>query len=115
MHNYKELDVWKRSIDMVSSVYGYTKQFPDSERFSLTNQIQRSAVSVPSNIAEGSGRTSNKEFAHYLSIAIGSCFELETQLIIAKNVGYFTSDDLFVELNEIQKMLRGLIKKLAAQ
>ena len=86
--DYKELDVWKKSIEFVESIYKATAKFPDEERFGLTNQLRRAAISIPSNIAEGSARQSDKEFIRFLFIAYGSSAEIETQLIIAKNLGF---------------------------
>ena len=86
MHKYKELKLWQKSIGLVTSVYLLTRSFPQFENFGLVSQINRSAVSIPSNIAEGAGRNSDKEFIHFLSIAQASSYELETQLIISKNL-----------------------------
>ncbi|MGV8134388.1 MAG: four helix bundle protein [Mangrovibacterium sp.] len=116
MNNFKELTVWKRSIEMVGKIYSTTTGFPKEEIYGIVNQIRRAAVSVPSNIAEGAGRNTGKEFAHFLAIALGSCFELETQLIIAKNLGFLPEEELNRledSLGEIQKMLRGLQKSLS--
>lgn len=88
MNNFKELHVWKKSMNLVKTIYSATKCFPREEQFGLTNQIRRCAVSIPSNIAEGAGRNSPKEFNHFLSIALGSCFELETQIIIGNELDY---------------------------
>lgn len=93
MKTHKDLDVWKMSMGLVTSVYQITKNFPKEEIYGLTNQIRRAAVSVPSNIAEGSARASQKELVHFLYIALGSLSELETQFIIAKNLEYITAND----------------------
>ena len=85
---YTELRAWKQAVDLVLEVYSTTQQFPKTELYALTNQIRRSAVSVPSNIAEGKGRSSDREFALFLSHARGSLLELETQLLIASKLGY---------------------------
>ncbi len=90
MKKHKDLDVWKKSILLVTLIYDVTKGFPNEEMYGLTNQIRRSAVSVPSNIAEGSARQGDKEFAHFLYISLGSLSELETQLIIANNLNYLS-------------------------
>ena len=83
MSEFTKLIAWQRSIDLVEVIYRITKKFPDDEKFNLVSQIRRSAVSIPSNIAEGHGRKTNGEFAHFLRIAYGSSSELETQLIIS--------------------------------
>ena len=110
---HKDLDVWKKSMDFVTKLYKTTISFPKEEIYGLTNQMRRAAVSIPSNIAEGAARKSNKEFIQFLYIALGSNVELETQLIISKNLK-FINDELFIELekeiDEIGRMLFGLIK-----
>ena len=114
MNNFRNLIVWKRAVELATSIYSKTANFPKSELYGLTSQIRRSAVSISSNIAEGAGRKSNKVFANFLGISYGSACELETQLIIAKNLKYIKTDDfdlLFNELNAIQKMLYTLEKK----
>lgn len=88
MHRYKELEIWKRFINLTVSVYELTKEFPSEEKFGLTGQLKRAVVSVASNIAEGAGRNSNKEFNQFLGIAMGSILEVETQLIIAEKLSY---------------------------
>jgi len=111
MHRYKELSVWKKAMDLNASVYKITETFPSKEQFGLTNQIRRCSVSVASNIAEGAGRNSKGEFRQFLGIAVGSLFELETQLIMSKNVGYSTNDNiakLLSSIEEVHKMLIGL-------
>lgn len=92
--SYRDLEVWKLSIDLVKEVYGLTGKFPASENFGLTNQIRRAAVSIPSNIAEGQGRNSPKEFRQFLAVGIGSVAELETQLIIAQAIEYISQEEL---------------------
>lgn len=83
MHNIKELKVWRKSIELSTDIYKAMINFPADEKYGLTSQIKRSAISIPSNIAEGAGRNSNKEFIYFLGIANGSCFELLTQIVIA--------------------------------
>lgn len=113
MSNHKDLDVWKLSIDFVSEIYKITKTFPKEEIYGLTNQIRRSAVSVPSNIAEGSARQSDKEFIQFLYIAMGSLVEVETQLIIAQNLSYIDDIDNYLsKIIDIRKLIIGLIKYL---
>lgn len=106
--NHKDLEVWKKSMDLVESIYKLTQQFPESEKFGLTSQMRRSAVSVPSNIAEGSARKGDKELLQFLYIAIGSMAELETQYLIAMRLGFVT-DESTVEkqLIEVKKLLLG--------
>jgi four helix bundle protein len=115
MKTHKDLDVWKNSIDLVTSIYKITNNFPKSEIYSLTNQIRRCAISIPSNIAEGAGRSHNKEYVQFLYISLGSLSELETQLIISNNIEYLSENNLQV-LNEkiiyIRAQLIGLIKYL---
>jgi len=107
MHKYKDLKLWQKSIDLVTSVYLLTRSFPNDEKFGLVSQINRSAVSIPSNIAEGAGRNSDKEFIQFLSIAQASSYELETQLIISKNLNYISIEELKYlseQIEEVQKM-----------
>ena len=111
--SYRDLEVWKLSIDFVKKVYQVTHNFPASEKFGLINQIRRAAVSIPANIAEGQGRNSTKEFKQFLAISLGSLAELETQLIIAKEIEYLTQnglDALLSPLDRIRKMIKGLSK-----
>ena len=92
IESYKDLEVWQRGIDLVEMVYSVTKMFPDEERFGLTNQLRRAAISVPSNIAEGWGRNSRKDYLRFLAIARGSLHEVQTQITIAGRVDYLDSD-----------------------
>ena len=105
---YKKLNIWTIGIEIVNEIYEITEKFPKEEIFGLTSQIRRSAVSIPSNIAEGSQRTSNKEFANFILIAKGSLAELQTQLLIAKNLQYLNNDK-FEQINgkaeNLNKML----------
>ena len=115
MHNFKLLKVWEKSMELSLLVYQITSTFPKEERFGLTSQIRRCAVSIPSNIAEGSSRDSSKDFSRFLRISIGSSFELETQLLLSKKLEFISHDNfdnLEITLNEIQKMLNSFIKKL---
>ncbi len=108
MHQFKELEIWKRSRLFCSQIYAITSKFPSDEKFGLTNQLRRASVSIPSNIAEGSSRNSNKDFARFLEIAIGSAYEVETQLLIASDLGFIDTEELektVIELNEIIKMI----------
>lgn len=115
MKGHHKLTVWNRGIKMVTDVYRLTERFPGHELYALTSQIRRSAVSIPSNIAEGAARNSTKEYINFLSIAQGSCSELETQMIIAKNLGYDSDGNIasiLEELDEISMMITGLQKSL---
>ena len=115
MHNFKELKVWKAGIEVSKLTFKLTRYFPFEERYGLISQMTRSAISIPSNIAEGCGRKSNKELHQFLNISLGSAFELETQCIIAKEFGYITDGQLgeiTLLINEIQKMINGLQKSL---
>ena len=107
---HHDLDAWQVSIDLVKDVYCLTSSFPSHEVYALTSQIRRCAVSVPSNIAEGSARLTTKEFIHFLGIARGSLSELETQLIIARELGYLPTDQLPSEkLDRLFALISGLI------
>jgi four helix bundle protein len=102
-HNFRDLGIWKDSFSIVKEVYELCQKLPDDEKFGLKSQIQRCAVSIPSNIAEGSGRTSDKEFLHFLNIAISSSYELETQLLLCNEL--FT-----IEVNDIIEKLHSNLK-----
>ena len=115
MNNFRELKVWQKSIDMVVDVYEAVQGFPNQEKFNLISQMQRAAVSVPSNIAEGCARHSNPAFANFLSIALGSAYELETQLIISQRLNYIKEEDvraLQSKITEVQRMTFGLMATL---
>ncbi len=116
MNKFKELLVWQKAIDLTEVVYLLTNQFPNDEKFGLISQIRRCVVSIPSNIAEGAGRNSKNEFKHFLSIALGSSYELETQLILANRFNYILKEKLeeaLVKLDEVQRMITGLQKSLS--
>ena len=106
MHRFKELDIWKLSRQFCSEVYAITSKFPDSEKFGITNQLRRVSVSVPSNIAEGASRRSNKDFGRFLEIAIGSMYELETQLMISKDLGFITKKESEVLLSDLESIIK---------
>lgn len=113
---HHNLDVWKRSIELVSEIYKLTEQFPRQEIYGLTQQMRRAAVSIPSNIAEGAGRKSTKEFIQFLSTAQGSIAELETQLLIAAKLNFTkNASPLLQELDEISKMVIGLQGSIRAK
>ncbi len=111
INTHKDLVVWQKGMDLVEEIYSLTATFPQTEVFGLTAQIKSSAISIPSNIAEGAARGSRKEYIHFLHIALGSIAELETQLLIAQRLG-FIQDPLEKELSELKKPLLGLIKTL---
>lgn len=115
MKSFKELVVWQKSIQMCKFCYSLTKKFPESEKFCLVSQINRCSVSIPSNIAEGWGRSSTKDYQRFLLIARGSICELETQLILSKEFEYIEKNELDLaqkSLKEISKMLSSLINSL---
>jgi four helix bundle protein len=109
---YEELVVWQKAMELVRLVYQATRRFPLDERFALTDQLRRAVVSIPSNIAEGNGRGSNKDYAHFLSIARGSLYETMTQLRIAKDLGYLDDYSQFEDIAaEVGRMLGAMLKK----
>jgi four helix bundle protein len=115
--SYRDLTVWQRAKAFAVEIYRATESFPHREQYSLTDQIRRAAVSIPSNVAEGHIKRSDKVFANHLDIALGSAAELDTQLEIALEVSYLkpeTYKSLVAELQEIMKMLRGLLKTVSS-
>lgn len=113
--NFRDLEIWKKGIEIVKSTYGATRSFPRYEVFGLTSQMQRCAVSIPSNVAEGFNRFHNKEYQHFLYIALGSCAELETQIEIAAELKYLGLDAkaaLLEMLDHETRMMRNMVKKL---
>jgi four helix bundle protein len=113
--NFREYSVWKEAVDYASFVYEVTGKLPWFEKKGLCDQLQRAAVSISSNIAEGAARSSDAEFAHFLDYALGSAFEVETQLLIAKNLGYIDENqynDLLSILSSIERQLNGLISTI---
>jgi four helix bundle protein len=115
MKDFKSLKIWQKGIKLVVEIYKLTKEFPQEELYGLTSQMRRSAISIPSNIAEGSGRNSDKDFNRFLDISLGSSFELETQIIIARELEFLSNEDflkLSDKVQEEQKMITGLQKSL---
>ena len=113
MGDYKDLLVWQKAMDFAESVYRMTQSFPRDEVYGLTSQIRRSAVSIPSNIAEGSSRGGKKEFIQFLTIARGSASEVETQLMLAKRIGLACENqELIPEITSIRQMLNALIRSM---
>jgi four helix bundle protein len=106
--DHKDLDVWKKSMDLVETIYKLTQTFPDTEKFGLTSQMRRCAVSIPSNIAEGSARKGDKELIHFLHIALGSLSELETQYLIAVRLAFNEKkEDIEKQMIDVKKLLLG--------
>jgi four helix bundle protein len=113
LKNHKDLDVWKKSIDLVAQIYEISKNFPKEEMFGLQGQVRRAAISIPSNIAEGASRNSKKEFIQFLYVALGSASEVETQIILAQKIGYLNDvNKILLNIEDIKKMLNGLISFL---
>jgi len=110
MHQFKNLEIWKRSRYFCSKIYAVTSNFPDNEKFGITNQLRRASVSIPSNIAEGSSRASNKDFSRFLEIAIGSAYEIETQLLISSDLNFLEFETLETLLNELEEIIKMISK-----
>ena len=114
--SYRDLEVWQRSMQLAKRIYQVTQSFPNDERFGLTNQLRRASVSVPSNLAGGHARFGAGEFSRFISIAMGSVAEIETQILLSTELGYVKaglSSELMVDLETIGKMLRGLAKAIS--
>jgi four helix bundle protein len=117
MHNYKQLKIWQKAMDIVCEIYKTTAAFPSEEKFGLTAQMRRCAVSLSSNIAEGAGRNSDKEFCHFLAISHASSFELETQILVSYRLGFMNQEvtdsySLCEQIHEMQKMNYTLQQKM---
>lgn len=115
MHNFKELKVWQKSRELVKEIYLITKKFPKDEQFGLISQIRRAAVSIPSNIAEGCGRKTDKDTKRFFDIAQGSSFEVEAQLILAYDLEFISREEsakIWKQTQEVQKMIRGFSQSL---
>jgi len=106
MHRFKELEIWRKSRIFCSKIYNATSDFPTDEKFGLTNQLRRASVSIPSNIAEGSSRNSQKDFSRFLEIAIGSAYEIETQLLIASDLGFLKIEKLESLTNNLEEIIK---------
>lgn len=106
MHRFKDLEIWKQSRAFCKDIYEVTALFPEAEKFGLTSQLRRACISIPSNIAEGASRKSNKDFARFLEITLGSCYEIETQLLIATDLEFIKEQNL----NPLLLKLEGIIK-----
>lgn len=115
MHNYKNLHIWQEGIKLARKIYEVTSTFPANEKFGIVSQMTRAAVSIPSNIAEGAGRNSKKDFANFLSIAIGSIFELHTQIAICEQIGYIKEakvKELDEQIFTLQQQITAFKQKL---
>lgn len=114
-HNFKKLQIWSDSMDLISDTYHFTRKFPDIEKFGLRSQLNRCSISIASNIAEGSSKRSNKHFIQFLEMSLGSSFEWETQIIASKNLGYLSEKEfcnLEHKISKIQKKISNFIEKL---
>ncbi|MCS7150761.1 MAG: four helix bundle protein [Endomicrobia bacterium] len=112
MKTHKDLDIWIESIELVKEIYAICSLFPKEEKYNLAAQIKHSAVSIPSNIAEGAARSSKREFIHFLYISLGSLAELETQLIIARQLNFLNNDNIFSEIEKNRRKILNFIKYL---
>ncbi|MBO7433947.1 MAG: four helix bundle protein [Salinivirgaceae bacterium] len=115
MNSYKDLKVWNKAMDLTTMVYDALKTFPPKEEYGLSSQMRRSSVSIPSNIAEGYGRNSTLDYCRFLQIALGSAYELETQVELARRLDYVdndTANKLATQLTEVGRMLNSLINKI---
>jgi len=117
IRNFKELRIWQKGIEIVKDIYILTKRFPKEELYGLTSQMRRSAISIPSNIAEGFKRYHNKEYSQFLHITLGSAAELETQLTIAKELGFIKNEEKLIvgileKLDHTSRMISSLLNKL---
>ena len=115
LRDFRKYDIWIESMALVDAIYSFVEAFPNTEKYGLRSQITRSAVSIPSNIAEGASRNSEKDFARFLEIALGSAFELETQLIIAKRRKYISTthvEESILKLTSLQKRIYALRRKI---
>ncbi|MBK3515926.1 four helix bundle protein [Carboxylicivirga marina] len=116
MHNFRELKVWQKARHLVKDIYLLAKDLPEEEKFGLISQMRRASVSIPSNIAEGTGRRTDKEFGRFLDIAIGSAYELETQLMLCFDLDFITDDtfnELEIKVQEIERMISALRERLS--
>lgn len=115
VHNFRELHVWKKAIELAKYIYHVTATFPENEKFGMVAQLRRASVSIPSNIAEGCGRNGQNELKHFLSIALGSAYELETQMILSREFDFITEEkkeQIIQNIQEVQKMIIGLHKSI---
>jgi four helix bundle protein len=111
-HNFRELKIWKEGILLTKEIYLLSLKLPDDEKFGLKSQIKRSSSSIPTNIAEGSGRGTEKDFNNFLNMSLGSAYELETQLILINLLFEINSDEVILKINDLQRMIIGFKKSL---
>ncbi|MBL7929804.1 MAG: four helix bundle protein [Bacteroidia bacterium] len=118
MHNFRNLKVWQKAIELSTKIYSLTKNFPAEEKFGIISQIRRAAVAIASNIAEGAGRNSEKEFCYFLQVSLGSSYEMETQIVIAGNLNFLNDEafnDTIISITEIKRMISGFQKSMENQ
>lgn len=115
MHNFRELKVWEKAMLVVENTYAISSLLPASEKFNFSSQLNRSALSIPSNIAEGAGRETNKDFCRFLDIAIGSSYELETQVLLVNRIFKVSTESLISEIQEVQRMIFALKKAMTVK
>jgi four helix bundle protein len=115
VHNFRKMEVWKKAMELTKTVYLMLPNIPTDEKFGLKSQVSRCAVSVASNIAEGSGRSTDKDFSNFLSISLGSCYELETQLILIQDIFQIDCEKIIVDCQQVQKMIVGFKNNLIKQ
>ncbi|MFN0048431.1 MAG: four helix bundle protein [Cytophagales bacterium] len=114
-HNFRNMKIWQLGMDLLVDVYALTKKLPNEEKFGLVSQMNRCAVSIPSNIAEGSGRSTNKDFASFLHISLGSVYELETQIIASYRLKYISNEEhesIIFKIVDLEKMIKAFINSL---
>ena len=112
VNGYEELIAWRKSYRLVLTVYRCSESFPADERFGLVQQIRRAAVSIPSNIAEGWGRSGKQDYARFIEMARGSAYELQTQLRLAKDLGFLHDDEIHEQVAEVERIINGLLRSL---
>lgn len=118
MHNFRNLKVWQKAIELSTKIYSLTKNFPAEEKFGIISQIRRAAVAIASNIAEGAGRNSEKEFCYFLQVSLGSSYEMETQIVIAGNLNFLNDEafnDTIISITEIKRMISEFQKSMENQ
>lgn len=115
IHNFRKLDIWQNSMELTKSVYKLMQEIPSEEKFGIKSQISRCSVSIPSNIAEGSGRSTNKDFSKFLSFSLGSSYELETQLILVQTLFHLDCDKIINDCQDVQRKIFKFINSINHQ